>query len=43
MKIARYVSYASPKLVYVFTSAMNRMRTSLYINNDCVWYDFIVL
>ena len=41
MEIARYVSYASYKLVFLITSAMKRVRTSLFINNDCVWYVFI--
>ena len=36
-----YVSYASQKLVSLFTSAMKRFRTSLFINNDCFLYVFI--
>ena len=41
MEIARFVRYASSKLVSLFTSAMNRVRTSVFINHDCVRYVFI--
>ena len=36
METARYLSYGSQKLASLFTSAMKRVRTSLFNNSDCV-------
>ena len=41
MEITQYVSYDSQKPVSLFTSAMKRVQTSSFMNNDCVWYVFI--